>query len=199
MPRAKPPAKRFVTPNEAAGLNVAGLNISGGAKGRKKAGRKSLTNVGGNSAGTSGAPVKRRTRYKPGVLAMKEIRKYQKTSNLLLRKMPFARVVRKLFEFCFFLNLFEIHEGPRSGNESLSSQRRIEISIVGARVPSRGKIIEFLLLLGSFQFTILQAAEAYLVRLFENANLCAIHGNRVTIMPRDIILVRRLLGESTGY
>jgi histone H3/H4 len=40
-----------------------------------------------------------------------------------------------------------------------------------------------------------QAAEAHLVRLFENANLCAIHAKRVTIMPRDIQLVRRITGE----
>ena len=40
-----------------------------------------------------------------------------------------------------------------------------------------------------------EAAEAYLVRLFEDANLCAIHGKRVTIMVRDIQLARRIRGE----
>lgn len=40
-----------------------------------------------------------------------------------------------------------------------------------------------------------EAAEAYLVQLFENANLCAIHAKRVTIMPRDIELTRRIRGE----
>lgn len=33
---------------------------------------------------------------------------------------------------------------------------------------------------------IVQAAEAYLVHLFEDANLCAIHAKRVTIMVKDI-------------
>jgi histone H3 len=40
-----------------------------------------------------------------------------------------------------------------------------------------------------------EAAEAYLVRLFEDTNMCAIHAKRVTIMPRDIQLARRLRGE----
>jgi len=38
------------------------------------------------------------------------------------------------------------------------------------------------------------ASEAYLVHLFEDANLCAIHAKRVTIMPRDIQLARRIRG-----
>lgn len=40
-----------------------------------------------------------------------------------------------------------------------------------------------------------EAAEAYLVGLFEDTNLCAIHAKRVTIMPKDIQLARRLRGE----
>jgi histone H3 len=40
-----------------------------------------------------------------------------------------------------------------------------------------------------------EAAEAYLVGLFEDANLCAIHAKRVTIMPKDIQLARRIRGE----
>ena len=40
-----------------------------------------------------------------------------------------------------------------------------------------------------------EAVEAYLVRLFDDANLCAIHTRRVTIMPRDIQLARRIRGE----
>ena len=42
-----------------------------------------------------------------------------------------------------------------------------------------------------------QAAEAYLVGIYEDANLCAIHAKRVTIMPKDIQLARRLQGERT--
>ena len=40
-----------------------------------------------------------------------------------------------------------------------------------------------------------EAAEAYLVSLFEDTNLCAIHAKRVTIMPKDITLARRIRGE----
>ena len=40
-----------------------------------------------------------------------------------------------------------------------------------------------------------EAAEAYMVGLFEDTNLCAIHAKRVTIMPKDIQLARRIRGE----
>jgi histone H3 len=43
-----------------------------------------------------------------------------------------------------------------------------------------------------------EAAEAYHVGLFEDTNLCAIHGKRVTIMPKDIQLSRCISGERTG-
>ncbi len=42
-----------------------------------------------------------------------------------------------------------------------------------------------------------EAAEAYLVGLFEDSNLCAIHAKRVTIMAKDIQLARRIRGERT--
>lgn len=40
-----------------------------------------------------------------------------------------------------------------------------------------------------------EAAETYLVGLFEDTNLCAIHAKRVTIMSRDMQLARRIRGE----
>ena len=40
-----------------------------------------------------------------------------------------------------------------------------------------------------------EAAESYLVGMFEDTNLCAIHAKRVTIMPKDIQLARRIRGE----
>ncbi|EJK72420.1 hypothetical protein THAOC_06053 [Thalassiosira oceanica] len=43
-----------------------------------------------------------------------------------------------------------------------------------------------------------EASEAYLVGLFEDANLCAIHAKRVTLMPKDIQLARRIRGERYG-
>ena len=44
-------------------------------------------------------------------------------------------------------------------------------------------------------FALQEASEAYLVGLFEDTNLCAIHAKRVTIMPKDMILARRIRGE----
>ena len=40
-----------------------------------------------------------------------------------------------------------------------------------------------------------EAAEAYLVGLFEDTNLCAIHANRVTVMKKDLDLARRIRGD----
>ena len=40
-----------------------------------------------------------------------------------------------------------------------------------------------------------EAGEAFLVGLFEDTNLCAIHAKRVTIMPKDIQLARRICGD----
>ncbi|CBI24852.3 unnamed protein product, partial [Vitis vinifera] len=51
------------------------------------------------------------------------------------------------------------------------------------------------LLIRKLPFQRLEAAEAYLVGLFEDTNLCAIHAKRVTIMPKDIQLARRIRGE----
>ncbi|KAF1324779.1 histone H3, partial [Globisporangium splendens] len=48
---------------------------------------------------------------------------------------------------------------------------------------------------GSAVLALQEAAEAYLVGLFEDTNLCAIHTKRVTIMPKDIQLARRIRGE----
>lgn len=48
---------------------------------------------------------------------------------------------------------------------------------------------------GSAIMALQEASEAYLVSLFEDTNLAAIHAKRVTIMPKDIQLARRLRGE----
>jgi histone H3-like centromeric protein A len=53
-----------------------------------------------------------------------------------------------------------------------------------------------------FQSTAIQAlqeaAESFLVHLFEHANLCAIHAKRVTLMRQDIQLARRIRGAYGG-
>jgi len=107
----------------------------------------------GNSRG--GDQVKRR--YRPGTRALMEIRRYQKSSNLLLRKLPFSRLVKEVAE-----------------------------DLLGHRdIRWQSLAIEALQ----------EAAEAYLVYLFEDANLCAIHAKRVTVMPKDVQLARRIRGR----
>ena len=44
-----------------------------------------------------------------------------------------------------------------------------------------------------------EAAEAYLVTLFEDTVLCAIHAKRVTVMPKDMQLARRIRGENIRW
>lgn len=43
-----------------------------------------------------------------------------------------------------------------------------------------------------------ESAEAFMVHLFEDTNLCAIHAKRVTIMQKDIQLARRIRGAWGG-
>lgn len=94
-------------------------------------------------------------KYKPGQRALKEIRHYQKTTDLQIPKMAFQRLVR---EICFKFN----------------PEIRWQTPAVEA---------------------LQEAAEAYLVGLFEDACLCAIHAKRVTLMPKDIQLCRRIRRE----
>ena len=48
---------------------------------------------------------------------------------------------------------------------------------------------------GTAILAIQEAAESYLVGLNEDTNLCAIHAKRVTNMPKDMQLARRIRGE----
>lgn len=97
----------------------------------------------------------KKPRYRPGAKALKEIRMYQKTTELLIPRAPFQRLVREIA-----LNL--------------NTQIRFQSTAV---------------------MMLQQAAEAYIIGLFEDSNLCAIHAKRVTIMPKDIQLARRIRRE----
>jgi len=99
--------------------------------------------------------VKKPHWFRPGTVALREIRKYQKSTELLVRKLPFQRLVREIAQ-------------------EYKTDLRFQSSAVLA---------------------LQEAAEAYLVSLFEDTNLCAIHAKRVTIMPRDMQLARRIRGE----
>ena len=90
-------------------------------------------------------------------VALQDICHFQKTSALLIRKLPFQRLVREIAQ-------------------DFKTDLRFQSAVI---------------------LCLKEAAEAYLVRLFDDANLCAIHAKRVTIMPKDILLARRIRGEHT--
>ena len=99
--------------------------------------------------------VKKPMRYRPGTVALREIRIYQKSTELLIRKLPYARLVREVAQ--------DFKTDLRFQREAIAALQ--------------------------------EAGEAYLVSLFEDTNLCAIHTKRVTIMPKDIQLARRIRGK----
>jgi histone H3 len=111
-----------------------------------KAARKSAPSTGG---------VKKPHRYRPGTVALREIRRYQKSTELLIRKLPFQRLVREVAQ-------------------DFKADLRFQSHAIMA---------------------LQEASEAYLVSLFEDTNRCCIHAKRVTIMPKDMQLARRLRGE----
>ncbi|KAK2466280.1 hypothetical protein APHAL10511_001922 [Amanita phalloides] len=113
-----------------------------------------------------GEVVHKKRRFRPGTVALREIRKYQKSTDLLLQKLPFARLVREI-AMDMTTDMNQYGEG-------------------GLRWQS------------SALLALQEATEAYLVHLFEDANLCAIHAKRVTLMTRDIQLARRIRGPWLG-
>ncbi|XP_023727009.2 histone H3.3-like [Cryptotermes secundus] len=93
-------------------------------------------------------------RYKPGTVALREIRRYQRSTDLLIHKMPFQRLVREI-----------------------ALDFRSDIRFQSAAIAA-----------------LQTASEDYLVAIFADTNLCALHAKRVTIMPKDMQLARRIRG-----
>ena len=89
---------------------------------------------------------------------MKEIRRYQQSTVLLIRRLPFQRLVREITQ--------NLRGGVQDGNAMRFQTSAIEALQV--------------------------ASEAYLTGIFEDSNLCSIHGKRVTIMPKDMVLAQRI-------
>eukprot|EP00694_Reclinomonas_americana_P007628 EC798921.1.p1 GENE.EC798921.1~~EC798921.1.p1 ORF type:complete len:186 (+),score=61.84 EC798921.1:62-619(+) len=155
-------------PKKALASSSAALSAASSKKNKKKGKsskhleRAGLMSPGGASsvsAGTAGGDGSRkRRRYRPGTKALREIRKYQKSSELLMRRLPFARLVREI---------------------AATAQPHVDYRF-------QARALEALQ----------EASEAYLVGLFEDSNLCAIHAKRVTIQPKDIQLARRIRGLS---
>ena len=89
-------------------------------------------------------------RYRAGTVVLHDIRHFQKSTALLIRRLPFQRLVREIAQ------------------DFKTDLRFQSVAILCLQ----------------------EAAEAYLVGLFKDTNLCAIHARRVTIMPKDIQLAR---------
>ena len=114
-----------------------------------------LTHAYGSKKVCRSLTPKKARRYRPGTVALRDIRKYQKSTELLIKKMPFQRLVREI-----------------------AQEFRPDYRFQSAAV-----------------LALQEAAEAMLVGLFEDTNLCAIHAKRVTVMPKDMALARRIRGE----
>ncbi|KAH7280753.1 hypothetical protein KP509_36G013100 [Ceratopteris richardii] len=165
-----------------------------------KAPRKQLaTKAARKSAPTTGG-VKKPHRYRPGTVALREIRKYQKSTELLIRKLPFQRLVREIAQdykvsfnaFARIVYLFVLSSDNSSFHWRVGHEN-------GPFTEQLFSVSEYLMADLRFQshavLALQEAAEAYLVGLFEDTNLCAIHAKRVTIMPKDVQLARRIRGE----
>jgi len=112
------------------------------------AARRAPTAKGGGKA-----PVKRR--YRPATVALLDIRKFQRSGELLIIKLPFQRLVKEI------------------------AQKYTDIPHFQA----------------SAVLALQKAADAYLMGVFQGAQLCAIHAKRVTLRSNDIQLARRIRGE----
>jgi histone H3 len=122
---------------------------------RGKAPRKQLAAKPARKSAPATRGVKKPNRYRPSTVALREIRHYQKTTNLLIPKLPFQRLIRELIQ-------------------EYMVDYRFQASTFSA---------------------LQESTEAFLVDLFKHANQLAIHAKRVTIMPIDIQLAKRICGQ----
>lgn len=120
-----------------------------------KAPRHRLATTAARKSVPAAGLAKKPHRYRPGTVALREIRRYQKSTELLIRKLPFQRLVREI-----------------------AQEYKTECRFTAGSM-----------------LALQEASEAYLAGLFEDSQLCAIHAKRVTVMPKDMALARRLRGE----
>ena len=106
-----------------------------------------------NKPATGG--VKKPHCYRLGMVALREIRRYQKSMELLVRKLAMARLIREI---------------TQDFKTDLRFQQAVTVALH-------------------------EATEYYIMGLMEDTNLCAIHARRVTIIPKDMQLARRIRGE----
>ena len=120
-----------------------------------KAPRKQLATKAVRKSAPAAGGVKKPHRYRPGTVSLREIRRYQKSTDMLIRRAPFQRVCREI-------------------TQEFKGDLRFQ---------------------GTGLLALQEASEAYLVGTFSDANLCAIHAKRVTLMPKDMELVRQIRGD----
>ena len=109
--------------------------------------------------------IKKPHHYRPGMVALREIRRYQKSTEFLLERTPFQKLIGEISQ--------EYRVCPDSpGTPSILV--RFQSTAIAA---------------------LQEAAENFIVGLFEDVNLLAVHAKRVTIMPRDIRLALRIRGD----
>ena len=125
-----------------------------GGKAPRSAGAPSVGQKTARKSAPAAPGVKKLHRYRPGTVAAREIKQYQKSTDLLIRKLPFQRLVREI-------------------SATFKNDLRFSSSSILA---------------------LQEAAEAYLVSLFEDTNLLCLHAKRVTISSRDMALARRIRG-----
>lgn len=126
-----------------------------GGKAPRKALAQKAARKAAPASGGAKEDIRKPHRFRPGTVALREIRRYQKSTDMLIKKLPFQRLVREIAQ-------------------DFKNDLRFQASAILA---------------------LQEASEAYLVALFEDTNLCAIHAKRITIMPKDIQLARRIRGE----
>jgi histone H3/H4 len=155
-----PPTPRSSTRKPSEKLSV------GGERNKRKS--TPTRRTGSRSAGTprltqakpkraEGSTTRAPRRFRPGMRAIQEIRKFQRTTHFLIRRLPFARLVKEITT--------AYHHSLRWRVDAIEALQH--------------------------------SAEDYIVNLLTDANLCAVHARRVTIMPRDLYLARRIRGITT--
>lgn len=157
--------------------------------GRRLPEQKSAKTYKGDPASNGEHDKRKNRRYKPGTVALQQIRRYQKSTELLIRKLPFQRLVGPAF--LMRSHAFTHNKQVREIAQDFKSELRFQSTAIGA---------------------LQESAESYLTSLFEDINLCAIHAKRVTIqsvsrrtsdchhlpltaVQKDIHLAKRLRGE----
>ena len=109
----------------------------------------------GNNAVKRSSKMRRRFRSRPGVVALREIKKLQRSTELLVPRLPFQKVVKDICS--------KINQDLRFSSQGLLALQ--------------------------------ESAESFMTGLFEDSYMCTIHAKRVTLMPKDMQLARRIRGE----